>query len=302
MDDMQENLHFMILGDQLKMPLISMTGYNSFIKAEYLGWHKHNGFELTFALKSSVIWEIEDDSKQHLSSGHISLVSPHVAHRGMDDVTHPCEMVFIVFEPLKNDALSNTPFSASDMENIYTIFSSAGNKMIKANDFIFNLLNEYRKALVLYEAKSSHYMIESQLRGLLSQIILQCALSFKDNEELQLSREIQIALEYMKEHFTEDIEIKHVADHIHKSTTFLYNTFKKEIGQAPNEYILRLRLEKACKELKSSDKSITEISFDAGYTSTQYFSKMFNRFTGRTPSSYRKNQNIDELISIKYYP
>ena len=299
---MLENLHIMINGDQLKMPLISMTGYNSFIKANYLGWHKHNGFELTFALKSSVIWEIEDDSKQHLSSGHISLVSPHVAHRGMDDVTQPCEMVYIVFEPMKKDCLLNTSFSASDMEDIHTIFSNAGNSMIKANDLIFNLLYEYRKTLFLYVAKSSHYMVESQLRGLLSQIILQCALSFKNNEELQLSHEIQIALDYIKENFTEDIEIKHVADHIHKSTTFLYNTFKKEIGQAPNEYILRLRLEKACEELRASDKSITEISFDAGYTSTQYFSKMFNRFTGRTPSSYRKNQNIDNFVSIKYYP
>lgn len=296
---MRENLHTMLLGEELDMPLILMAGYNSFSKANYLGWHKHRGFELTFALKGSVRWEIENHATQHMTSGSVSLVLPHVAHRGTDDVTHPCEMAYIVFNPQHKDASLLTPLSDADLQDLTHSFSKAGNRLVKGNLFIDSLLHEFVHSLFLFDPdKRSMPMI----RGLLCQLILHSAMCFRSNEELTLTNEIKTALAYINEHYMEEIGIKDIADYINKSETYLYNTFKKELGQPPNEYILGLRLEKACESLKSSTKSITEISLDAGFTSTQYFSKMFSRFTGRTPSSYRTNPNIDDRINMKYYP
>ena len=68
--------------------------------------------------------------------------------------------------------------------------------------------------------------------------------------------------------------------------------FKHEVGVAPGGYIIMRKVEKAKELLGDRDRSITDIAFDLGFSSSQYFATVFKKLIGLTPSEYRKLRNL----------
>jgi len=66
--------------------------------------------------------------------------------------------------------------------------------------------------------------------------------------------------------------------------------FKKEMGVPPAEYIQRRRIEEARRRLKETKFSITQIAFDLGFSSSQYFATVFKRYTGSAPHNIRQRE------------
>lgn len=102
------------------------------------------------------------------------------------------------------------------------------------------------------------------------------------------SRMVQTALEYINEHFSENISLQEVADNINISKNYLCDIFKKEIGVTFINYVTNLRIEKAKDYLKNSDMKMYEVSAAVGYNDYAYFSQIFKKNTGVTLSAYRK--------------
>ncbi|MDV4150510.1 Ada metal-binding domain-containing protein [Clostridium sp. AL.422] len=91
---------------------------------------------------------------------------------------------------------------------------------------------------------------------------------------------------YDKYYFDEElIQIK--IDELHIAKSHLIRVFNKTFGQTPKSYISKVRIEKSKELLKTSNKSITEISYDCGYKSLSTFYDNFKKFEGMSPMSYR---------------
>lgn len=69
-------------------------------------------------------------------------------------------------------------------------------------------------------------------------------------------------------------------------STFL-RTFERAVGHAPIDYLIRRRVAAAMALLRESDKTITEIAFETGFSDSNYFARQFRRVNGITPSRYR---------------
>ena len=95
-------------------------------------------------------------------------------------------------------------------------------------------------------------------------------------------------LKYMQDHFREDIEIATLADICHLSISQFHRSFKKLFRMPPLQFVLKLRIQEACKLLKSSDLNIGEITFRCGFNDQNYLARCFNKFIGTSPSQYRK--------------
>ena len=65
--------------------------------------------------------------------------------------------------------------------------------------------------------------------------------------------------------------------------------FKESTGINISEYVNRLRVEMAKTALQFTDKSITDIGYEVGFSDTAYFTRMFKKCIGVTPKEYRKN-------------
>lgn len=96
------------------------------------------------------------------------------------------------------------------------------------------------------------------------------------------------AIKLIKLHFTEDISIKWIASKLYMNPSYLGQIFKKEIGVSFTEYVNRLRIEKAKELLLQSHLKIFEITQEVGFSDAHYFLKIFKKYTGSSPSDYRK--------------
>jgi two-component system response regulator YesN len=94
--------------------------------------------------------------------------------------------------------------------------------------------------------------------------------------------------EIIHRNYNENMTINEIANEVYLSTTYLCMVFKQETGETVNEYITKVRIEKAKELLKDPSYKIYDICYDIGYIEPGYFSKIFKKHTGLSPSEYRE--------------
>lgn len=87
--------------------------------------------------------------------------------------------------------------------------------------------------------------------------------------------------------FAENLQVGDIAKEVFLSTTYLCLLFKQETGETINEYMTKVRVDKAKELLKDPSNKFYEVCYAVGYSDPSYFSKIFKKYTGYTPSSFR---------------
>lgn len=98
-----------------------------------------------------------------------------------------------------------------------------------------------------------------------------------------------LAVKFIEENFSEDIDVKDVAYSVHISYSHLSRLFKAYIGDTVNNYINKVRIRNAQYLLKCSDKDIDMIASEVGFKSSIYFCSIFKKIVSLSPGQYRKN-------------
>lgn len=93
---------------------------------------------------------------------------------------------------------------------------------------------------------------------------------------------------YINNHFAQLHSIEQIADHLHLSKYHLCRIFKNAMGITLVDYLNQIKIKNACNFLESSGKGILEISELCGFNSLAYFSNVFKKITGYSPSGYRQ--------------
>ncbi len=100
--------------------------------------------------------------------------------------------------------------------------------------------------------------------------------------------DMEAAVHFFNEFFTQDISIGQYAREHHMSVSWFIRSFRHYMGMTPMQYITSIRINKARELLKNTDYSIQEISALSGYENPLYFSRIFHKQTGYSPSRYRR--------------
>jgi len=108
--------------------------------------------------------------------------------------------------------------------------------------------------------------------------------AIKENDE---PKRLEVVREYIEEHIREQIHIDDLAKLLHLNSQHLMRIFKKETGQSIVEYITQRRITISSNLLKETDYTINFIADCVGCDNYSYFTKLFKRYTGFTPSEYR---------------
>ena len=101
---------------------------------------------------------------------------------------------------------------------------------------------------------------------------------------------------FMNHNFKYDIKLKDIADSVHLSPNYFHKLFTSSYGISPLEYLTNERIKKARSELLCSEKTITAISSDCGFSSYSYFCTVFKKACGVTPSEFRKKHSMNYSI------
>lgn len=94
-------------------------------------------------------------------------------------------------------------------------------------------------------------------------------------------------MNWIEEHYAEDIQLADIANSLHLSKYYLSRIFQRETGGSLSEYIIARRIKQACRLLYSTSLSIEHIAAQVGYPNASYFIRLFKKVMGTTPLQYR---------------
>lgn len=97
------------------------------------------------------------------------------------------------------------------------------------------------------------------------------------------------SITYMRSHANRQLTIDDLASPVDLSASHYSTLFKKTTGISPINFFLQLKIRLACELLETTSKQITKISLELGYEDAYYFSRLFKKIVGKSPSQYRKS-------------
>lgn len=95
---------------------------------------------------------------------------------------------------------------------------------------------------------------------------------------------VDFMVQYIHEHYDEDITLSELADKVYISRNYLSNIFRNMTGETFNTYLTRVRMEKAKELLLERKMLVYEVAGRVGYKNVPYFSTLFKKFTGMNPT------------------
>ncbi len=117
---------------------------------------------------------------------------------------------------------------------------------------------------------------------------LEAALKRKHRLSYQAQALVRKAMAYIHSHYADPITRDDLARYVGMSHDYLTYCFRQELGMTPIAYLNRYRVLQAQHLLLETDKTITTIALEVGFSSSSYFSRMFRHYVGRTPEAYRR--------------
>lgn len=175
-------------------------------------------------------------------------------------------------------------------EQIASLIQSSGleagpiHVSLSDSDKIRELFNQCYDLLSSKAYSASHLIhVSHTMRYLLSFI----GLIPRRKQEAKTQAYIEQAILYMQERLEKNMTIDELISHTSISKQHLNHLFKQSTGYAPIDYYLRLKMQRACQLLDLTNNSIKEISVSLGLSDPYYFSRLFKKIIGASPSDYR---------------
>lgn len=110
----------------------------------------------------------------------------------------------------------------------------------------------------------------------------------RNGDNLRHRQAVDYMIEYIHAHYAEDIRLSDLADQVHLSRNYLSTLFRNATGETFQDYLTRVRMEKAKRFILEGKHLIYEVAEKVGYRNVPYFSTLFKKHTGMNPTDLLK--------------
>ena len=257
--------------------------------------HWHEEMELIYVHSGTGIVTVQAE-RYEVHSGDIVLIPPQMVHS--IDQLNQSAMTY-------NNILFRLSMLGSDHGiTKYTLPLCSHSKTIPFYLPKGNCLNEKLTASVLeliHNRKQVHsdftLMICSHLFAILYHIVHDCqdstALDIRKNSNYE---KMKVILEFLREHYSEEITVRKAADTCGFSESHFMKLFRELTGTSFAQYVKHLRLNAAEEMLRTTGKRIGEIAEEVGFHNLSYFTRAFEEKYHTTPSAYRETCHTDSQL------
>ena len=161
-----------------------------------------------------------------------------------------------------------------------------------------------REILDIMRRTDEYYMEEAQ--GVLLSLLISIARLNRmedalydsgGGEERKLNGAVARVLDYISNHYMEQVKVGELADHIHISETHFRRIFSAYMHMSPLEYLNQVRVHAACEHLQKTGESIADIAHKCGFVTSSTFNRNFKQIMGVTPMEWRKRpENYEQQL------
>ena len=146
------------------------------------------------------------------------------------------------------------------------------------------------RLLAIYRANGSSLEKEAEMIGHLY-LFFACLIRQSNSSKKVLRRQsqyLEIATRFIERNYALPISVNDIAASAAISRSHLYRIFIQELGVTPNDYLNQYRIRNACDLLRHHDITVSEAAFSSGFSDPLYFSRVFKKCKGVSPSTYSK--------------
>ena len=140
-----------------------------------------------------------------------------------------------------------------------------------------------------HEARRPDEVSPLAVEGLVLSMLAEAGRDCDKRPSARPPRWLEQARELIHARFTESLSVNALAEAVGIHPVHLACTFRRHYHCSLGEYVRRLRVAYACRELSRSDLPLAQVAAAVGFYDQSHFSRVFKRFTGMTPLQYRTN-------------
>jgi AraC-like DNA-binding protein/beta-xylosidase len=253
--------------------------------------HWHNCVEIIFVLKGSIYVQIESETYEVLER-EIEIVNADEPHRIYSNDEYNKILVFKMdiefFEKYYNDVkniyfYTNSTVEWAQEEEKYQVLrrflSILTCEVIQKSDDFDEEIEKYMVKLLFHLLNNFHYLLYDEE-------------DLKEND-IQFERYHRIS-KFIYNNYMNKISLQDIAEREFLSSYYLSHEIKNMAGINFKEFLNSTRVHESVKLLLDTEKTISEISEDVGFSHTRYYNKYFKMYYNMTPLQYRKKNYISE--------
>lgn len=269
--------------------LISNERLSKYESSSFL-WHWHHEIELTLIDKGEMIYKVNDNIF-HLHQGEALFGNANSLHAGCMYENKDCQYISITFDPKLIYGYENSIVYLKYVEPIIQNFALSA--------ICFNFSEEWHKKVtdilrgIVKICKQKYYSYEIDVLIKLHQFWKLLFLHINSTPVITAYDKrnydrIRSILSYIENNYTSKLNLEDIAEHIHLCKSECCRLFKRYMKVSLFVFILEYRIEKSLNYLANSDYSIVDIATNVGFSDSNYFSKVFGKIKGCSPTKYRK--------------
>lgn len=249
--------------------------------------HAHSFIQIYYIIEGKLKHIVNDESC-YLSKGDFFMVPPDVYHRIEPTNIRRLKYVSIGFVPGFVECGMNPNVHIRLRPKI----CFAGDALVRAERIVMDMLKEFAE-------KKDGYLVYN--KGMLLQLLVLTAREYMTAASYYIERiagwngngygysdAIFDCVEYVHEHFAQQLTIDEVAKKFFLSRTYFCKWFKHCTGKSFNAYLNDVRIACSKKLLDSPKYTITDIAYESGFNDVSSFCRKFKEQFGISPSAYRK--------------
>ncbi|MGL6174102.1 MAG: AraC family transcriptional regulator [Cellulosilyticaceae bacterium] len=245
-------------------------------------YHCHDHVELSIITSGQMPYII-DGENYLLKEGDVMIFNPNIYHQPLPTLTNYCTELHIGISQLAIDGSKRTNFIRHiDETPILTLnkykeeFLTCCKEIEKEQRLhqlghTFILKSLVMKLIILLYREMDTETLPPQWNAI--------ALESRDKQTI-----VQAIIDYMSNYYMKEISLDHIAKNMYLSPIYISKIFKEEMGTSPISYLIQIRLNKAKELLQTQNLPINVVAKHVGYEDAYYFSKLFKKYFGVSPS------------------
>ncbi|GGB91677.1 MmsAB operon regulatory protein [Marinobacterium zhoushanense] len=252
-------------------------GYYHQASGHHMERVEHDDYLLIYCLEGAGLLQVEG-LKYSVHAGDLVLLPKGVSHSYRALKSRPWTIYWAHFHG--DDADAFYAHLSEPRQSAPILLTPLGLQSRLASDF--EALLELREST--YNL-SAYLCAANQLRQILTHIALLQPLA--RNRQKGDSLDLERVHSLMQAHVHEHLALDTLADSVNLSKYHFVKRYKELTGTTPINHFIQLKIERACHLLDTTSNSINEIAFAVGYEDAYYFSRIFKKIMGVSPSQYR---------------